>query len=267
MLKVFGIEHIICLVVCVIIVILSMVLSKKYLKTDKQKTIYLKIIAGLLLVGIILNRLSIALAEGWIYLIPLSICGLTSFIFSLLVLFGKPNMRAYQCFWFMAVGGGIITLIYPDFINTASSLFEFNIITGIIHHFLCVLLALQMYMFGWFRPNLRKIYFFPMLFCVYIVVGAFEWHVLNLHVAMNFTSPLLTGTILNIWFIWVVGTAIVTCVALLYEGIIKLKNRTATPIVKNGDNKGDELPKHKSLCATGFVDNGAESDLTTKNSK
>jgi len=202
MLKVFGIEHILCFIA-------------------------FKIIAGILLVSILANRISIAILYSKpILIFPVSLCGLTSLIFSLLVLFGKPNMNAYQCFWFMAIGGGIITLIYPDFLASASSIFEVNIFTGLVHHYLCILLALQMVMFGWFRPNLRKIYYFPMMFCVYIVVGAFELHVLcEDEIVMNLTQPLLSGTILNVWFIWVMGSVVVTLIALVYELIAKKKKR------------------------------------------
>lgn len=76
------------------------------------------------------------------------------------------------------------------------------------------------------------------MFCAYIVLGAFEWHVLNIHEAMNMTQPLLSGTPLNIWFIWVVGSALVAVIALITEYTRKfiLSRNKPTPITTTAQN-------------------------------
>lgn len=222
--EVFGWQHLTFLAVFTVISVVAILLAKKFLKTKKQQTIFIKAIAFLLLFNLVLLRAEMARIFGIKYLIPTSICSLTSLIFAVLVLFGKPNMRAYHCFWYMAVGGGIITLIYPDFISQNQSIFYLSTITSFLHHGLCVVLAISMLVFGWFKPELKKVYYFPMMFCVYIVLGAFEWHVLNTSEAMNLTKPLLSGTPFNIWFIWAVSTGIVVVVALIVELIRKALN-------------------------------------------
>ncbi len=226
--KIFGIEHLIVLAVFIAIIVASVILSKKYLKTDKQRTIYLKVIAGLLFIAITANRIALSLLNDntWAYLLPTSLCGLSSLLISLTVLFGKPNMKSYLCFWYMAFGGGLITMVYPDFFPQTTNFFQFNICTGYFHHAISVWLCITMLSFGWFKPDFKKCYYFPMMFCVYIVLGAFEWHVFNIVDAMNLTRPLLNGTPLDIWFIWIVSSILVVLISFVYEVVTKkLKKR------------------------------------------
>ncbi len=222
--KVYGKEYVIVTIVFIIVAVASLILSKKFLKTEKQRSVYIKIIAALALINVILCRIGITLINEFKYIIPTSLCAMTSFVFSLLVIFGKPNMKSYQCFWYMAFGGGLATLIYPDFFTQTNNFFQLNICTSYFHHAFVLLLSLTMLQFGWFRPNLKKCYYFPMMFCSYIVVGAFEWHVMDIKDAMNLTEPLLKGTPLNVWFVWSVASVLIFVISLVYELVTKRRN-------------------------------------------
>ena len=228
--KVFGWQHIVILAIFLVLLVASIILSKMFLKTEKQQKIYLKIIAGLVLASVVANRIAVAVkSNNWATLTPYTYCSMSSLVISLLVLLGKPNMKAFQCFWYMAFVGGIVTMIYPDFIGQNASVFYPATITGILHHAFDVILCSAMWQFGWFKPNLKTCYYFPMMFCSYIVVGTFIIKVLKLGNSMCINGPLLSGTPLYWWFIWSVGTVLVVLFSLAFELIAKARQKRLAP--------------------------------------
>ena len=223
--KVFGYEHLLYLLVFIIVGALMIILSKKYLKDDKSQKIYLKIIALIILIIEILNRIGVASVNGWQYFFPYTFCGFSSLVISLAVLIGKPNMKLFQCFWYMAFAGGIATMIYPDFIGQAESIFYMNTITGLLHHSFDIILCIGLFMFGWFKPSLKNWYYFPMIFTSYIVLGSFEISVVGINDAMSINKPIIGDGILNCWFIWIVASILIFITSFLYEYITKKMNK------------------------------------------
>ena len=226
--KVYGYEHLLYLLVFIIVGALMIILSKKYLKDEKKQMIYLRIIAFIILIIEILNRIGVASVNGWQYFLPYTFCGFSSLVISLAVLFGKPNMRLYQCFWYMALGGGIATMAYPDFIGQAPSIFYMNTITGLLHHSFDIILCIELLIFGWFKPSLKNWFYFPMIFTSYIVLGAFEISMLGINSAMSINVPVIGDGILNCWFIWIVASLLVFIISFLYDYIIKKRK-----VIKN----------------------------------
>ena len=166
--KVFGWQHLTFLAIFLGLGALSLVLAKIYLKDKKGQAIFIKVLAGITLLSVILNRIFVAIRHGSATLLfPYTICSLTSFALSLSVIFGKENENLYQGLWYIGFTGGLATLLYPDFIGQNASLFYGATITGLLHHGFCLLLTIALLLFNWFRPNLKKCYYFPMIFSGY----------------------------------------------------------------------------------------------------
>lgn len=232
--KIFGWQHLTYLAVFIVVSALTIFLSKKYLKDSKSQNIYLKVVAGLILISEILNRIFVAKDSGWNVFIPNTFCGFSSLAISLLVLFGKPKMKVFQCFWYMAFFGGIITLVYPDFIGQAQSLFYSKTITGLLHHSFDIILCINLFMFGWFEPDLKNWYYFPMVFTSYIVLGAFEMSVLGVGSAMSINKAIIGNGVLTCWFIWSVGSVLVFLASYLYN-LMKRKKEPSLILDKNDE--------------------------------
>ena len=236
--KVFGWQHITYLVVSIVITIATLILGKIYCKTEKQQTVFIKIIARLILATVLGCRFAVASTKGWQFFLPNTICGITSFVLSLCVIFGKPNMKIYHGLWFLAMVGGLATIIYPDFIGQAQSIFYPATIFVFLHHSLCILICCAMLMFGWFKFDYKKSYVFTILFCFYIVWGLFDIQIIGADTAMCITRPLLDGTPLNCWFILGVGTVLIFVFTFAYnfiESKLKAKKVEQNQVADKGE--------------------------------
>ena len=92
--KLFGIEHILYIVITTIIGGVGLLIAYKYAKKEKTQTIILKCLAIFLFVSILTNRLSQVFRYDvirWYCIIPDSYCGMTSLVLSLAVLLGKKD--------------------------------------------------------------------------------------------------------------------------------------------------------------------------------
>ena len=117
--QVYGIEHILYIIITTSICATGLILIKKFLKDEKSQNIALKIIADLLFVSILANRLSQVFRYEqirWHLIIPDSFCGMTSMVLSLAVLLGKKDNPVLHFGWLLGIFGGIATVIYPTFV-------------------------------------------------------------------------------------------------------------------------------------------------------
>ena len=115
----FGIEHILYIVISTIIGGVGLFLAYKYAKDEKKQNIILKIIAVLLFISVMTNRISQVFRYEevrWYCIIPDSFCAMTSLVLSIAVLFGKKNNNAYHFLWLLGLFGGISTVIYASFV-------------------------------------------------------------------------------------------------------------------------------------------------------
>lgn len=217
--ELFGWQHLVYLAVSLIITALVIVFAKKYAKTQKQQTILIKVVAGILFAFIMFNRISIVIKNDGniVCLLPDTFCGLTSLSLSLFTLFGKPNIKAFSCLWYMAIVGGIATIIYPTFLGQNESFFYPPTISGLLHHTVMILLACLLLEFGWFKPRFKDWYWFPIGVACYILVGVFEISMLGVSDAVCIFSSEIEGTPLNCWFFMGVGTILVVVFTLLWE--------------------------------------------------
>ena len=92
--QVFGKEHLIYILVSITVAIIVCILAKRLAKTDKEKTIVIKIAAAILFIIIFTNRLALVFEyekANWMKLITDSVCSTSSYVLSISLLIGKKD--------------------------------------------------------------------------------------------------------------------------------------------------------------------------------
>lgn len=211
--QIYGIEHIIYLIITISMMVVATLLIKKYVHTEQQLTFVIKIIGGLLLVAILWNRWSVSYyRSGFNAFLPGSFCGASSLFFALSTLFLKKNQAPFHCLIYIGMLGGLITIVYPDFIGQADSVLYPPTISGLLHHTIMFYLAVLMIITGYVKPNLKKWHYLPLGLSLYMTYGLFLVTVLGYGDAMLIYSPILEGTPLN----WIVCGAMMLCLHFLF---------------------------------------------------
>ena len=200
--QLFGIEHILYIVITTVLAVVGLLLAKKYAKSEKSQTSVLKILAGFLFVAIITNRISQVFRYGtirWYCIIPDSFCGMTSLVLSLAVLFGKKDNAVLHFVWLLGLFGGISTVIYATFLDQDMSFFYIPTISGLLHHSFSATLVVAILMFKYIDITYKKWYYTLFGFACYMTVGAFLMHTFSLSDAFHIAEPLLPNTPLTAW--------------------------------------------------------------------
>ncbi len=200
--ELFGIEHILYIIVSTIICGTILIFAKNHCGTEKSQQLVLKALAFALFVSIILNRLSQVFRYDtvrWYLIIPDSFCGMTSIVLSLGVLFGKKDNAILHFTWLLGLFGGISTVIYATFVGQSSSIFYLPTISGLLHHSFSATLVIALLMFKQIDITYKKWYCTIFGFTAYLTVGAFLMHTFNLSDAFHIAEPLLSGTNLTAW--------------------------------------------------------------------
>ena len=200
--ELFGIEHILYIVISTIVCTTVLLLTKKYAKTDKAVAIVLKSLAAALLVAIMANRLSQVYRYDtvrWHLIIPDSFCGMTSLVLALAVLFGKRDNPVYHFVWLLGLFGGISTAIYATFVGQGPTIFYLPTISGLVHHSLSATVVVALLMFKQIDITYKKWYCTFFGFTAYLTVGAFLMHTFDMSDAFHIAEPLLSDTPLTAW--------------------------------------------------------------------
>ena len=200
--QLFGIEHILYIVITTILGAGGLLLAKKFAKTEKAQRNVLKLLALLLFVAIVTNRLSQVFRYGgvrWYCIIPDSICGMTSLMLSIGVLFGKKDNGVVHFTWLLGLFGGISTVIYATFLDQDASFFYLPTISGLLHHSLAAMVAVAVLMFRYIEISYKQWHCTLFGFMGYVTVGAFLMNIFDLSDAMHLAEPLLDDTPLTIW--------------------------------------------------------------------
>ena len=200
--QLFGTEHILYIIITTILGGAGLFLAKKFAKTEKAQDSILKILALLLLASIVTNRLSQVFRYGdvrWYCIIPDSICGMTSLVLSLGVLFGKKDNGVVHFSWLLGLFGGISTVIYATFVDQNASFFYLPTISGLVHHSFAAMVAVAVLMFRYIEISYKKWHWTLFGFTGYVTVGAFLMNSFHVSDAMHLAEPLLEGTPLTIW--------------------------------------------------------------------
>jgi hypothetical protein len=221
---VYGIEHFVYLFVTTAIMVISWIGIKKHVKSEDQLTKTIRIIGFLLFLAIVWNRISIAiLRDGWNELLPATFCGASSLALSIAAMTLKKDHIIFHCIAYVGLMGGILTLVYPDFIGQSSSIFYPMTISGLVHHSIMFFLVMTMLMTGYLKPQLKKWMVAPVGLCIYMTYGLFLITVVGYHDAMYIYEPILEGTPLT-WIVIGVIFLAYHFVFLLVFGILQKKN-------------------------------------------
>lgn len=231
--QLFGIEHILYIIITTVVASAGLLLAKKYAKTDKSQTIVLKILAALLFVAIMTNRLSQVFRYGtvrWYCIIPDSFCGMTSLVLALAVLFGKKDNHVLHFVWLLGLFGGISTVIYATFLDQDISFFYIPTISGLLHHSLSAIVVVALLIFKQIDITYKKWYCTFFGFTSYLTLGAFLMHTFDLSDAYHIAEPLISDTPLTAWVMapmYAVGYGLVL---LIVELVKRKQNKKATPV-------------------------------------
>ena len=193
--SVFGFEHSVFLLVNGLIF-----LSVFLIKPSHINKKHIKALAGILLLAITLNRITIALYnETFATILPGTFCGASSLALALGVLFLKRNHPFFHSVAYIAMLGGLITVIYPDFIDQAPSIWHGRTISGLIHHALSVLLVLIMLKTRYWQPCFKAWHWTPIGLAIYMLYGLVLIYGLGYDNAMLIREPILANTPLTWW--------------------------------------------------------------------
>ena len=221
--ELFGIEHILYIIISTILGGISLFFAYKYVKTEKAQSLFLKVLAIALFISVMTNRVSQVFRYDivrWYCLIPDSFCAMTSLVLSLAVIFGKKDNCIYHFVWLLGLFGGVSTVIYATFVGQDSSFFYIPTITGLLHHSFSALLVVALLMFKQIDITYKKWYYTLFGFTSYLTVGAFLMHTFNLSDAFHIAEPLLPGTPLTAWFmapIYAIAYAIILVLIELFK--------------------------------------------------
>lgn len=224
--QLFGIEHILYILISTVVAGGALLLGKKYAKTERAQRIFLLVLAALLFVAIAVNRFSMTHYFGSI-LIPDSFCGMTSLVLSLAVLFGKKNNNVLHFVWLLGLFGGVSTVFYATFLNQNSSFFFLPTISGLLHHSLAATLVIALLMWRQIDITYKKWYCTFFGFTTYLTLGAFLMQTFGLSDAFHIAEPLISGTPLTAWVMapmYAVGYGLI----LMGVEIAKKKKRSVT---------------------------------------
>lgn len=200
--QLFGIEHILYIIISTILGGVGLYFAYKYAKSEKAQTIVLKCLAAALLISVMTNRISQVFRYDnirWYCIIPDSFCAMTSLVLSLAVLFGKKDNNVYHFVWLLGLFGGISTVIYATFVDQNPSFFYIPTFTGLLHHSFSAIVVVALLMFKQINITYKKWYCTLFGFTCYLTLGSFMMHAFDLSDAFHIAEPLLPDTPLTAW--------------------------------------------------------------------
>lgn len=204
--KIFGIEHFLYILVFTILSICSIMLILKRKKDERfiRKVVIFAAITNLVLV--ICNRLSVCAKFDWDYrqLYPTTFCGTVSFVFPIALLVCKKDSNVLHFISYCAFFGGLLTLIYPDFIGQSNSIFYPATITGLLHHSAMLYNFLLIVLSGYFVPSIKKIGCLSLGLCALMTLGIFNITILGYDDSMYIFHELISGTIFSWFFVGII---------------------------------------------------------------
>ena len=221
--QLYGTEHILYIIISTLVAATALLLCKKHAKTERAQKIVLLVLAALLFVAILTNRLSQVFRYDqvrWYCIIPDSFCGMTSLVLSLGVLLGKKNNNILHFTWLLALFGGISTVAYATFLDQDVSFFYLPTISGLLHHSLSATLTVALLMFKYIDITYKKWYCTFFGFTAYLTVGAFLMQTFHMSDAFHIAEPLIPGTPLTAWVMapmYAVGYGLVLLIVALVK--------------------------------------------------
>lgn len=226
--QLYGVEHILYIVISAVVAAAALLLAKKFAKTEEAKQVFLKCIAALQLASVMANRLTQVFVNDqvlWHYLIPDSICGMTSVLFSLSILFGKKDNGVTHAMWLIGLFGGLSTVAYATFLDYNPTFFCLPTMSGLLHHSFSAMLAVSLFWLKQINITYKKWYWSAIGFMFYVTVGAFLMNTFHMSDAMHIAEPILSGTPFTIWVMAPIYAAVYALILLGFELARKLKKQ------------------------------------------
>lgn len=215
--KIFGIEHILYMVISFALIITALVLIKIFCKSEKSKNIAFRVSGAVLLLVVILNNISIYL---WVHTFELvSLCGTVSLLFGVFALFCKKDSSCLHFITYTALLTGLISTFYPTYIGQGSTIFFPSTITSLLHHSLSFYMAVLTLEIGYITPNIKKWYAWPLGYFGLVTYGLFNIKIRGKGDSMNINSPILSGTIFNWFYLALIFLALYTVFLLVFDTI------------------------------------------------
>ena len=231
--QLFGIEHILYIIITSIILGGGLLLAYKKIKNEKTINIILKVLAICLFVSVLTNRVSQVFRYDtvrWYCIIPDSFCAMTSLVLSLAVLFGKKDNPVYHFVWLLGLFGGISTVVYATFLDQGPTFFYIPTITGMLHHSFCAALVVALLMFKQINITYKKWYCTIFGFTCYLTLGAFMMNTFNISDAFHIAEPLLPDTKLTAW-VMAPMYAIAYAIILVVIELVKNKQKKESNLI------------------------------------
>lgn len=224
--QVFGKEHIIYIIASITVAFLVCFLSKRFAKTDKTKNLVIKIAAAVLFVIIFTNRLALVFEyekADWMELITDSVCSTTSYVLSISLLVGKKDNKILHFIWLVALGGGVITTFYPNFIGQNPSFLYPPTILGMMHHTWSAIVIILVFLMGHLHLTYKKWYCTLFGFTTYLAYGSFLMCVLGYSNPLYMKEPAIDGTIFTIWVMMPIYIVVYSIILLIVELVRRKK--------------------------------------------
>ncbi len=235
---IFCTEHILYLIVSLALSVAAVVLIKLFCKSLKAQKIAVKLSGALLLIFLICNRTACYLYTEH-YFFPTSICGNLSLVFSLLLLFGKPDNAGFHFIVYPAIVFCLCANVYPTYITQDPSFWYFPTITGLLHHSVSIYSAVLLLVIRWVKPGTRHMFAFPVGYGIFLLYGLFNITILGYEDSMSILEPIISLGSLDItWFFtFTVGTAVVWIINLSADAAEKKRDCAVCAFFKKARQK------------------------------
>lgn len=245
MIKIFGKEHIIYMAISFAIIITTLVLIKKYCKTERSKKIAIKVSGAVQLLVVLLNNIFL---YQWVHRIELvSLCGTVSLLFAVFAIVCKKDSSCLHFVTYTGLLAGLIATIYPTYIGQGTTIFFPSTITSLIHHSLTFYLAILVLELGYITPNIKKWHAWPLGYCALMTYGLFNLKIRGRADSMYINNPVLAGTKLNWFYLGLIFLAVYTIFLLVYDGI---KNKKDCLVVKTAKQVASCFKKNHNKSET-----------------
>lgn len=225
--KVFGIEHLTYVAIFAFIAVAFILVNVFFVKSKKLRDIEMYVLAFLLLISLILNRIAISIyRETWTGLILDSYCGIASFVLPFCVFFYNKKNPLFQSIPLVSIIGGLVNIIYPSYLTQSESFFYFASITGLIHHCFGFLLSIYLYVFKYIDMDIKKWYIVPFTLSIMLFYSLLLVELDILPDSCNIVYPMLSNTILYGPFIALIAFALIAIITLVRYLILKKKSKS-----------------------------------------
>ncbi len=237
--KFFDLFHLGHIIISIILIVLILYLANKFLKTNKQKNIFLKIVGVSTFVLHIIPLWFNFLKDGeaLVYdnmLFPIYYCNLTMFMLFITVLIENKQSKAFKHLAIMvayaSIIGSLVTLVYPDFYFTNEE-HGLQLYKSFISHDVMLISGLYLIIGGFVKIEYKNTITYVIGLLFYGLVGLivnFLFKINNLETpnAMYLKAPPIEEVpFLNVYVVSALTVVFVIGMEYLYVKIVKRKER------------------------------------------